>query len=464
MATTTDVLVTQMILDAKGYKAGAQQVTAATKQATQDINGLKGALGAAAGSSDGFTDSLKLATAELDSSTPIVSEVVSILKVAAVVAIGAAAAMMGLGFAAMRVAADYEALVMALRIYMGTAEATAEEIRRLKEIAMVPGLGFKEAIEGSVRLQAAGMSARLAERALLGFGNALASAGGGKAELDYVMLALQQIASMGKVGGQEIRQLMQHIPQIRQIMLQAFGTADTEQLTKLGIGSQKFIMMIIDELEKLPRAQNTAKNSFENFSDAIYRGTVEIGLSLNSLVMPALDKLSSFLTFISSRNVFTQVLQGWYEALQGLASETTAWLRQLGELRSEWSGLFQFMGGSTDFGDFLVRGAAVFISVMDALPDIVKRAVDLIIAGAEYMRSFVNNLIDAINTIFDIISNGIKIKGPLGMDFDIAGQGSFSKIGHIPDMSAAIGDMMGGMGAQITGGAQYWYDQFKNWK
>src|SRR5690606_40078584 len=84
----------------------------------------------------------------------------------------------------------------------GTAEAN-RQLDRLKDIARLPGLGFREAVRGAVQLNVAleGMNDRVAlsNRLLTQFGNAIALTGGGAPELDRVIFQLGQIAAAGRV-------------------------------------------------------------------------------------------------------------------------------------------------------------------------------------------------------------------------------------------------------------------------
>lgn len=163
---------------------------------------------------------------------------------------------------------------------------------RLREVAKLPGLGFREAIQGSIRLQAVKLNAQLSERALASFGNALATVGKGKADLDGVTLALTQIVSKGKVSAEEINQIAERVPQIREAMKAAFGTADTEVLQKQNLAPEKFIEGIVAQLEKLPQASGGAQNAWENFTDSFDQAMVTLGGPLLAPLTQALDLIS----------------------------------------------------------------------------------------------------------------------------------------------------------------------------
>ncbi len=210
--------------------------------------------------------------------------------------LGITAPAAALGAAVVKTAADMEALKNGLGAVTKESGALENQLARLKEVAKLPGLGLKEAIQGSTSLQAAGFSAQLAERSLKAFGNALATVGKGKAELDGVTLALSQIASKGKISAEEINQLAERVPQIRVAMKDAFGTADTEVLQKAGIGAEEFVTKVVAQLEKLKQVTGGTKNSFENLSDAVTQAAERVGQKLLPSVNAVIPKIEALVT------------------------------------------------------------------------------------------------------------------------------------------------------------------------
>lgn len=215
----------------------------------------------------------------------------SLTKLGTAFSIGVTAPLLALGKAAVDATVRLDSLKRGLTAVAGSSKEAEAQLVRLKEVARLPGLGFEEAIQGSIRLQAAGLSARQAEASLKAFGNALATVGKGKAELDGVTLALGQMASKGKVMAEEINQLNERVPQIRQIMLKAFGSADTEILQKAKITSKEFVSIITAELSKLPQVTGGLKNAFENAKDSINESLDRIGKAVTPLVATLLEKL-----------------------------------------------------------------------------------------------------------------------------------------------------------------------------
>jgi tape measure domain-containing protein len=190
--------------------------------------------------------------------------------------------------------AEYDGLIRGLKTLEGTAGATQARLIELQKVAKLPGLGFEEAVRGDIRLRSAGISAELSAKSMKAFGNAIATVGGGKEQLDGVMLALTQIASKGKVSAEEINQINERVPQVRQAMLKAFGTADTEAIQKMGVTAVDFITRIASELGKLPAITGGARNALENFSDSwqkLKNSTGEFFVGASSGVLGGVEQL-----------------------------------------------------------------------------------------------------------------------------------------------------------------------------
>lgn len=196
----------------------------------------------------------------------------------------------GLAIGAVKAAGDIEALEKAVEsAFQGklgdaqiAAKAARTEIELLRKEALKPGLSFEQALQGSVRLQSVGFSANQARETLATFGNALALVGGRATDLDGVTLALTQIISKGKISAEEINQLAERVPQIRQAIQAGFGTSDSEELQKLGIGVQEFVSTTTAELAKLPEASGGIRNSIENAAQATKQFLADIGKEINA--------------------------------------------------------------------------------------------------------------------------------------------------------------------------------------
>ena len=267
-----DTLVTKYVMQSSDYEAGASKVI----QSTGVMGGVIGGLQTAA--------------------------------VAAFAAIGAAA--IGAGVA-MQKGMQLEQQTQALSLYADQVNTTEVMLKKLREVAKLPGLGNMEAIQGAVKLMAGGFNFDMATRSMMAFGNAIASAGGSKEDLGGVLTALTQIASKGKVSAEEINQIAERVPQIRTAMIDAFGTADTEALQKMGITSAAFIAAIVTSLEKGAKAKETFLNTLSNIGDFADTALGQIGMGINSGISEPLKDAARFGEYLVDSGIFKQIGQAF---------------------------------------------------------------------------------------------------------------------------------------------------------
>jgi tape measure domain-containing protein len=206
--------------------------------------------------------------------------------------IGVTSPLIALGTAAVKTTTDLDALRQGMVKVTGSSAEAERQLARLKVIARQPGLGFEEAIKGSLRLQSAGLSAKQAEGSLREFGNAIAAVGGGKEQLDGVTVALAQIASKGKVTAEEINQIAERFYGVREAMVKAFGTSDTEILQAAKLTSNEYIDGMVAVLSKDKRVGNSLKNQFETASDDIKESLDRIGRAIAPRVAQTLGKIA----------------------------------------------------------------------------------------------------------------------------------------------------------------------------
>lgn len=285
------------------------------------------------------------------------------------------------------VAMAFDSQVRGLAAYSRNAEDLTAQLGRLQEIAKLPGLGLTEVRQGVLSLEAAGLSAQLAERALMGFGNALALVGRGKAELDGVVLALGQMASKGQVSAEEINQIAERVPQIRQVLVQAFGTASTEAIQKMGITADEAIGRIIGGLEQLPKATGGMRTSFENLADAMDQAILPIGRGLLDIFQsfaPAGENVVSFIGRIAEQ--IGQMLSA---------------IGRSGVVVDVIRNLFGLLGGGQ--GGFAEQFAAVSANILaffDQLPAIIRNAMQLatqyVLTPLAHIAATVGNMLEML--------------------------------------------------------------------
>jgi tape measure domain-containing protein len=177
------------------------------------------------------------------------------------------------GRQAMDTVVSMDRLTRGMTTLEGSAEAATARMQSLRDAARLPGLDFEQAVKGDIRLRSVGISAELSREALIQMGNALSLAGGTASDLDGVVLALTQIVSKGKVSAEEINQIAERVPQVRAVMKDMFGTADTEVLQKMNIDAETFVSTLVEGFGRLDRAQAGLDEKMNNFTASIKAAT-----------------------------------------------------------------------------------------------------------------------------------------------------------------------------------------------
>ena len=214
------------------------------------------------------------------------------------ISLGFTAPLMAVGATAVNAAADFDSLERALSGIMGGAGAAAGEMMKLKEAAKLPGLGFEEAVRGSVNLQAVGLSAEDARKTLIGFGTAIAASGGGAINLASVTKQLTQMISKNRILQEDFGILQENVPLIGDALEKAFGTRNIEKVRETGIAAADFNMKLVASLQTLPAviaATGGLRNNIDNFKDSLKFTQVELGKAIlkNIDLEAALESISS---------------------------------------------------------------------------------------------------------------------------------------------------------------------------
>lgn len=193
----------------------------------------------------------------------------------------------GMGVAALKAFSDMEKLEKGLGAVMGGSEAAAIELENLKEAARAPGLGFEEAVRGSIRLQAVGLSADEARGTLQAFGAAIAATGGTAQNLDSVQYQLTQMISKNRILQEDFGILQENVPLLGKAVENAFGTQNIELIRKTGVSAKEFTDRITEALAQLPETQAATGglgNAFDNLQDELKFSFAELGRVIASSV------------------------------------------------------------------------------------------------------------------------------------------------------------------------------------
>lgn len=253
---------------------------------------------------------------------------VAVASFAAIVAAGT-----GLSFAISR-AMSFDVLERSLKVVAGTAEEAQKQMVRLKELARLPGLGLRQAIEASIALQIGfqnsikdtGKRLALTEDVIKQFSNAIALTGGGPEVFQRVITQLTQMSNAGKVLMTDLRPIIQSAPAIGQSLQKAFGTISPEEINKLGLSTEEFMKRWVAALSTLERAPETAANAWTNFTTAFDLALVKIGKPFLEPLTRALTVLEPLLDSFGTRvgEVFTMIGQDAVKLWQGLPEMTRA--------------------------------------------------------------------------------------------------------------------------------------------
>lgn len=207
------------------------------------------------------------------------------------------APIVALGAAALYSFGEIDSLKRGLVSFAGSAELAEAEFNKLRKVAELPGLGLEEAVRGSINLQAIGMNADDARRAMMSFGNAIATVGGGKENFDLAIRGFGQLVNASKPLQQDLYQIANQLPQVNKLMMDAFGTNRAEDLAKLGLSGKQLADFLVTELGKLPKVSGGIKNAFENMSDSVKVSLASLGESIekNFNISDKINALSEWL-------------------------------------------------------------------------------------------------------------------------------------------------------------------------
>lgn len=198
-------------------------------------------------------------------------------RMGAALTVGVTLPIVGIGAAAIKSALSMDALTRGLQAVAGSGAEAKRQLKEIEELAKAPGVGYREAIQMATGLQAAGYSFEQVKNLTREVGNALAMVGKGKSELAGVNAQLIQMAGKGKLMMEDVRILMNYIPQLGKAMMAAYGTTDTEAISKSGVTAMQFVEDMTRELGKLQRVSGGVKNDLENLYDKLDQSLSDLG-------------------------------------------------------------------------------------------------------------------------------------------------------------------------------------------
>jgi tape measure domain-containing protein len=210
-----------------------------------------------------------------------------------------AAGVFAYGKAAVDAAIPLDSAKRALQSVSHSTKEYEQSLRDLQEAAKLPGLGFQEVVSGSVKLQGAGISAKVAKDSIVELGNAIANAGRGKAEFAAAVDQLAKMAGLGKVTADDMNEIAAYAPQFRAAFKDAFGTLDMEKFNKKGLDIETIFMRLNAQLREMPRAAISFQTAIDNLGDSFQVAMEPLGEGI----------LNGFATLTSDSESFFNQLQ-----------------------------------------------------------------------------------------------------------------------------------------------------------
>jgi cell division protein FtsB len=199
------------------------------------------------------------------------------------VTLGFTGPIIAMGSSFINAAASMDQLERGMAAIMGSTSEATKELSKLKESAKLPGLGFEEAVRGSIRLQAVGLKADEARKVLETFGKALSLTSGGAVELEAVQYQLTQMISKNRILAEDFKPIQSAVPLIGKALQAAFNTDNIEAVRATGVGAKEFAMRLTEALGTMPEVINATggiRNQFDNLRDSLKFASAEMGKAI----------------------------------------------------------------------------------------------------------------------------------------------------------------------------------------
>lgn len=202
---------------------------------------------------------------------------------------------------AFRYHAELDAVAKAFNVITENSQLTGKYLKDFATLARNPGLGFMEVSQAALRFMNLGDSIDVAKRKIKEIGNANALGGGGKEQFQTIMWQLSQMQSKGKILAEDLKPILSSSSVISKALNDRYGTVDSEQIAGKVQNTRQFISDLIDDLSKLGRAQDSAKNAWDNFTDALMMAGAGVGqfIDKNGLITDGLNMMSHALMGVS---------------------------------------------------------------------------------------------------------------------------------------------------------------------
>jgi tape measure domain-containing protein len=198
--------------------------------------------------------------------------------VGVVAAIGAA--FFKVGQAAVAAALPIDGYRRALAALTGDIASYENQMKRLTNIAKLPGLGLEEVFRGATQLQGSGITADTTAVMIKELGNAIALVGRGKGEFKMAVDQLAKMAGLGKVTAEDLGQIAAYAPTMRNAFQRALGTLDAEKIKKMGLSMEQIFKRVGRVMQDEARGAVSFQTAIDNLADSFQIAMEPLGTGL----------------------------------------------------------------------------------------------------------------------------------------------------------------------------------------
>ncbi|TGE05554.1 tape measure protein [Hymenobacter fodinae] len=339
---------------------------------------------------------------------------------------------------------------------------TAKQFADLNQVAKLPGLGLKESVQGAINLETIGFSAEKAQQSIKAFGNAVATVGKGREEFGRALNGLQQLANTDFPLGEDLNIIKEAIPQVTPLLKEAFGTARSEELQKLGISSQKVVDTIITGLSQLPPVVGGLNNSFENASDSVTKSAATVGAALNKAfnVEGIINSFSDAITNAAEAfSTLSPPIQKAIFVVAGLAAAVGPVVLAIGAVGAAVPAVVAGLGFlGTAFGAVGTAAGAAWTFILGPVAPIVLAITGLVAAGVLLYKNWDeisdraaqlgNTLRDKLSAVLEPLGSGLRTVGTaaLALGFTSVGTTALAASDGVGTLQGKVSDLQFAVG------------------
>lgn len=206
---------------------------------------------------------------------------------------------------------EIESFKIAIKGTLSETENIIDVFEGLLEISNRTGAGIDSLSRHFTGLNTVIREARSTATLLEVLGTAMAKVGGSDEEIDRLLTNFRQIMSMGRLTGDEFREIAALMPQFTEALYNAFGTVSTEELSARGIGAKEVVIGVVKELQKLGGLADNPRLGISKLTNAFTQFKYRVGELMHTYLGPFIQMLTRFLQILSSAEFFGKIKDGF---------------------------------------------------------------------------------------------------------------------------------------------------------